>query len=223
LPEHYEFIMLEVLYSLDAPGEVTQPEIFKESLNQQTMSLSFDPKTSQRSIFTKNQLPLLFASSFTLKADDNQVIQFYDQSYYQKLGLIEILSNAIGFSCILLVVIGLVSFFVDGRNSKQILVAIETSFVVQLTYFALLGLGEINPMFLNMASGLKFSTGYDLMLGDEGSHAFRELSGMGIGSAEMTSNVNLSFMLVLSCQIVGALFLFLDKFVKKQPKSEIKN
>jgi cysteine-rich repeat protein len=219
LPEQYEFILLEILYSPDAPGSVPQPEISKESLNHQTMSLSFDPKMSQRSIFTKNQSPLLFASSFTLKADDNQVIQFYDQSYYQKLGLIELFSMAIGFSCILLIAIGLLSFCVDSRNSKQMLVAVETSFVVQLTYFSLLGLGEINPMFLNMASGLKLSTGYDLMVDEEGSQTFRELSGMGVESAAIASNVNVSLMLVLLCQVVGGVFLLLDKFAKKQPKS----
>ena len=218
LPEHYEFILLEILYSPDAPGSVPQHEISKESLNQQTMSLSFDPKISQRSIFTKNQSPLLFASSFTLKADDNQVIQFYDQSYYQKLDLIGILSKAIGFSCILLIVIGLASLCVDGRNSKQMLVAVETSFVVQLTYFSLLGLGEINPMFLNMASGLKFSAGYDLMVDEEGMQTFRDLSGMGVGSVSMVSNVNLSFMLVLVCQVVGGGFLLLNKFARKQPQ-----
>jgi hypothetical protein len=83
----------------------------------------------------------------------------------------------------------------------------------------LLGLGEINPMFLNMASGLKLSTGYDLMVDEEGSQTFRELSGMGVESAAIASNVNVSLMLVLLCQVVGGVFLLLDKFAKKQPKS----
>jgi hypothetical protein len=127
------------------------------------MAISFDPKLSQRSVFTQNVSPLLFASSFRLKADDNHVIQFYDESYYQKVDQIGFLSMVIGLSCIVLMVIGLVSFCVDGRNSKQMLVAVETSFIVQLAYFSFVGLGEINPMFLSMASGLKYSAGYDLM------------------------------------------------------------
>ncbi len=162
-PEQYEFILLEITYSPDAPGSFSQLEISKESLNHQIMALSFNPKLSQRPIFTKSGLPMLFTSSFTLKADNNQVIQFYDESYYQKVDQIGFLSIVIGFSCIVLMIIGLVSFCVDGRNSKQMLVAVETSFIVQLTYFSFLGLGEINPMFLSMASGLKYSAGHDLM------------------------------------------------------------
>ena len=156
--------MLEILYSPDAPGSVPQPGIDKESLNHQTMAISFDPKLSLRSIFTKSASPLDFSSSFTLKADDNQVIQFYDESYYEKVGQIKGLSMVVGFSCLLLMAIGLVSFCVDGRNSKQMLVAVETAFVVQLTYFSLFGVGQTNPLFLSMASGLKFSSGYDLAL-----------------------------------------------------------
>jgi hypothetical protein len=36
---------------------------------------------------------------------------------------------------------------------------------VQLTYFSLLGVGEINTLFMSMAAGLKLSSGYDLSLG----------------------------------------------------------
>ncbi len=133
------------------------------------MAISFDPKLSQRSVFTQNVSPLLFASYFRLKADDNQVIQFYDESYYQKVDQIGFLSMVIGLSCIVLMIIGLVSFCVDGRNSKQMLVAVETSFIVQLSYFSLLGVGAMNPMFLSMASGLKYSAGFDVMLDEEGS------------------------------------------------------
>ena len=208
------------MYSLDAPGSVPQPEIDKESLNHQTMTISFDPKLSQRSIFTKSTSPLVCSSSFTLKADDNQVIQFYDESYYERVSQIKGLSTVIGFSCLLLMVIGLVSFCVDGRNSKQMLVAVETAFVVQLTYFSLLGVGQINPLFLSMASGLKFSSGYDFMLGQEGSQTFRELSGIDVGSVGIASNVNVPFMLVLVSMIVGGALLLLDKFKKKSPASE---
>ena len=105
------------------------------------MSLAFDPMLSQRTIFTKSAAPLQFTSTFTLKADDNQAIQFYSEDYYQKVGQIKMLSIFVSLCCIILMVIGFVSFCLDGRNSKQMLIALETSFVVQLAYFALLGVG----------------------------------------------------------------------------------
>lgn len=46
---------------------------------------------------------------------------------------------------------------------------------------------------------------------------------MGVGSVETSSNLNLSLILVLLCQIVGGLLLAFDKFRKKQALSEIKN
>lgn len=44
-----------------------------------------------------------------------------------------------------------------------------------------------------------------------------------MGSLETSSNVNLSLILVLLCQIVGGLLLVFDRFCKKQALSEIKN
>ncbi len=46
---------------------------------------------------------------------------------------------------------------------------------------------------------------------------------MGVRSVDAFSNVNLSLLLVLLCQIVGGLLLTFDKFRKKQASSEIKN
>jgi hypothetical protein len=70
-----------------------------------------------------------------------------------------------------------------------------------------------------MASGLKYSAGYDPIIGDEGSQILRYLLGIDVSSDGMASNVNLSFILVLILIIAGGVLLLLDKFVfgKKKP------
>lgn len=57
------------------------------------------------------------------------------------------------------------------------------------------------------------------MIEEEGSQTLRYLLGIDVGSVEMASNVNLSFILVLILLITGGVLLLLDKFVfgKKKP------
>jgi hypothetical protein len=55
-------------------------------------------------------------------------------------------------------------YFVEKRNSRLMLVALENAFLVQFTYYSISGIGELNPLFLSMAQGLKFSAGYDIIL-----------------------------------------------------------
>lgn len=89
------------------------------------------------------------------------------------VGQISFLSVTVSGLCVFLMVIGLVAYCVDGRNSRQMLVALETAFVVQLVYFTLLGIGEVNPLFMAMAKGLKLSSGYDLLMDSNHAHFFR--------------------------------------------------
>lgn len=105
------------------------------------MSLTFNPVLSQRKIFTRSTSSLQFNSDFTLKADDNQVIQYYSSDYYTMASQIKFMAFIVSIVCILMVFIGLVSYCIDGRNSKQMLIALEASFIVQLTYFSIIGIG----------------------------------------------------------------------------------
>jgi hypothetical protein len=88
------------------------------------MSLIFDPTLSQRKIFTRSSSPLQFKSEFTLKADDNQVIQYHNADYHKMANQINLLAIVVSILCLILLVIGFVSFCVDGRNSRQMLIAL---------------------------------------------------------------------------------------------------
>ena len=46
------------------------------------------------------------------------------------------------------------------------IIAVETACIVQFTYFSLMSVGPFNPMFVSMAEGLKYTSGYDLNLSD---------------------------------------------------------
>lgn len=73
-----------------------------------------------------------------------------------------------------------VACVLDGNNSRQVLVAVETAGLVQFTYFSLIGIGEVNQMFVAMGQGLKYSCGFDAMLMDDQRTTERILLGIDI-------------------------------------------
>ena len=73
---------------------------------------------------------------------------------------------------------------------------------------------------MSMAAGLKLSSGYDMMM-SETTHNFRGLMSIGIDSVQMASNVNVSFILVLVCMVVGGILLLVDKFVSNKKKTSV--
>lgn len=62
------------------------------------------------------------------------------------------------------IVFGIVLMFVEKRNSRIMLIALENAFITQLTYYSISQIGELNPYFLVMAEGLKYSSGFDVKL-----------------------------------------------------------
>lgn len=144
------------------------------------------------------------------------MVQYYDDDYYQKVSHIYSLSVFVSLGCLVLLIVGLVSFCVDKRNSRQVMTALEVSFVVQLTYFSLLGVGKKNPLLRNLAAGLKLSSGYDIMMSQHGSNIHSELLSIDIESVSISSNVNISLVIVVMCVMVGGVFLLLGKFVSRK-------
>lgn len=92
----------------------------------------YDPNTvlSDPDIFTENR--------FRLETDDNHVIQFYTPNYYSHLPWIEFLSYLVLVLSVAAVLIAISTYFIDGVNSKQILIALENVFLAQFTYFSLM-------------------------------------------------------------------------------------
>lgn len=73
-----------------------------------------------------------------------------------------------------------------------------------------MGIGELNPLFVAMTEGLKFSCGFDLPL-TEKETAQKALLVVGIDSASIMSNVNISLGVVLVFLVVGSVLLLIDK------------
>ena len=85
------------------------------------------------------------------------------------MGMVAILSYGISALVAIMLVLANLAYCIDGRNSKAILIALETAFVVQLAYFSLMNIGELNPFFVTMAQGLKYSSGVDLSFVEDSS------------------------------------------------------
>ncbi len=115
---------------------------------------------------------------------------------------------------VVLMIVAVVAYFVDSlSNSRQMLIALETTFVVQLTYMALLPIGELNPLFIQLAKGLKWIMGYDIML-DKSYTTVRELLGVGVNSIMLSNNINVSIVIVVILAIFGAVLLGVGKLMK---------
>lgn len=115
---------------------------------------------------------------------------------------------------LVLLIIAILGFILDGKNGKQMLITLETVFIGQLAYFSMYGIGELNLLFLRLAPSMKFMTGFDLSLSPpENNHSFRELLGLGITSVHFSDNVNVSLVLVMACMLVGGILLLLNRLI----------
>jgi hypothetical protein len=95
------------------------------------------------------------------------MIQFYQPEYYDQYTNIKFGSMIVGILMLIILLIAVTSCLLEGNNSRQILLAVETASVVQFTYFSLIGIGELNPLFIALAEGLKLSCGFDIKLSNK--------------------------------------------------------
>ncbi len=107
-------------------------------------------------------------------------------------------------------------FVLERKNSRQILISVETAFVFQFSYYSLITIGQLNPMFQGLANGLKYSNGYDIILSPNRENNIRSdtpifLLGIGIESVHFSDNVNISLSFVVLCIVVG----FVCKLIHK--------
>lgn len=148
------------------------------------------------------------------------MIQFYPPEYHGLYSTVKFLSKTVGFTMLIILLISAMSCVVEGNNSRQILLAIETASVVQLTYFSLLGIGELNPLFIALADGLKFACGFDINLSNQ--HTVnRVLLGVGIQSTNILDNVNVSLVLPFIFTFIGLISLIVSKIKSKKHKNNI--
>lgn len=148
------------------------------------------------------------------------MIQYFSPEYYSHFGLVKNLALLASFMTMGLVVWSVVACVLDGNNSRQVLMAVETAGLVQFTYFSLIGVGELNQMFVAMAQGLKYSCGFDVMLMDDRQTTERILLGIDIQSAELMNNVNVSLVGVIVFFVVGIVLMIVSKVKKPSIKQK---
>lgn len=146
------------------------------------------------------------------------MIQFYTTEYYSLYSTVKITSMIVGVLMLVILMISVFSCLLEGNNSRQILLSVETASVVQFTYFSLLGIEELNPLFIALAEGLKFSCGFDINLNIR-EQENRILLGVGIQSTNILNNVNTSLILPVVFILVGAILLIIKKVKAKRKNS----
>lgn len=151
--ELYKCVEMEITYTSARSDSL--------SLNHQPVVVSLKPTLSDRAIFQGTPPS---ETPFELVSDDGTRIQYFSADFYQKYGLVKTLSLLVSILVLTTLLMAFLAFCLDGNNSRQILLAVETAGVVQFTYFSLMGIGELNPLFVAMTEGLKFSCGFDLPL-----------------------------------------------------------
>ncbi len=197
--ELYKCVEMEIAYTSDRPDSL--------SLNHQSVVISLKPTLSDRTIFEGTPPS---ETPFELVSDDGTLIQYFSADFYQKYGLIKTLSLLISILVLTILLMTFLAFCLDGNNSRQILLAVETAGIVQFTYFSLMGIGELNPLFVAMTEGLKFSCGFDLPLTKKETTE-KVLLVVGIDSASIIDNVNVSLGVVLVFLVVGSVLLLIAK------------
>ncbi len=89
--------------------------------------------------------------SFLVKPDDNESAKYYDASVYR-------MANIISLLCTIISAISL-TFFILGLISGK-MIGVEMMAVIQISFFGLMSLTEMNPCFAALSS-LKFVNGYN--------------------------------------------------------------
>lgn len=165
-PSLYKFIELTIEYNNTSLSSLSfdQNNVMTESLNHQPTSLKFSPSLSQMKVFALAQESSL---SFPLYTDDNHMIQFYPPEYHALYSTVKFVSMIVVGLMLIILLMSVMSCLVEGNNSRQILLVVETASVVQFTYFSLLGIGELNPLFIALAEGLKLACGFDINLSNQ--------------------------------------------------------
>lgn len=138
------------------------------------------------------------------------MLQFYPSEYHNLYSSVRFVSMIVGGLMSVILLMSVTSCILEGNNSRQILLAVETASVVQLTYFSLLGVGELNPLFIALADGLKLSCGFDIDLNNQQTDN-RVLLGVGIQSTNILDNVNVSLVLPVIFTFIGLICMIISR------------
>lgn len=119
------------------------------------------------------------------------------------------MANIISMICVMISVVSLVFFLIGLISGKMI--GVEMIAVVQISFFSLMSLTDINPCFAALAS-LKYVNGYNNLGGDIINDSFTpgQIRGISLYS-NFTSNFNFTAAIIVIPLIVSLISLILWK------------
>ncbi len=124
------------------------------------------------------------------------------------------MAEILGIATFVMVIAG---FFVGNM-----MISLENAFFVQLSYFSLLYIGQLNPLFYAL-TGLKYSNGYNIPITHDNplyeSNFIKHVVGIGMYSA-INDNVNISLCLILFFILIGGVIKLIATFIIQ--KEELK-
>jgi hypothetical protein len=180
---------------------------YNQTLEKKEMTLEIDPTASTLRVFSSIDK---YQDSFKIVSENNQLLNYYDTASYRNANTLTKLSEIIGFVCFGLILFGL---FVGNM-----MIPLETASIVQLSYFSLLWIGELNPFYLAL-TGLKYASGFNIALKysnpSQDPSNLKQFIGVGLYSS-MLDNCNVSLVLVLLCLLVGGALKLIVKFLIKR-------
>jgi len=196
-----------VTFTKNADGTVTMSMIYSTDIHNQPLDVVVNPAASNNPLFQlSNPSPSLH---LTITPSNNQAAYFYDNFTYTLAGIISKLALAVGILSLLL-------FFLSMISGKMI--GVEMMAVLQITFFSLITLTEMNPCFSSL-SYLWLVNGYNSLQNNPLSDPLipNQVKGIQMFS-QFVQNFNFTLALVFIPLLISLISFILSKTAFKSNK-----
>jgi hypothetical protein len=174
----------------NADGTVSIVVDYAGDIQDQPISITVDPSRTNLLMFSRTDPT---TTNLVVTPDDNEGAYFYDDKVYAMQGAVEKLATAIAFMSLAFFVVGIIS----GK-----MVGIEMMAVVQISFFSLVTLSQLNPCFAAL-SRLQFANGYNSL--HSGTHLQDKLTPIQPKGIQLFSRFAENFNFTLALVLVPAL------------------
>lgn len=183
----------------NADGTVSIIVDYAGDIQDQPMSITVDPSRTGLDILSRTSPT---TTNLVITPDDNEGAYFYPDQVYQLQGVVQKLAMAIALLSL--------TFFVIGIISAK-MVGIEMMAVVQISFFSLVSLSQLNPCFAAL-SNLLFANGYNSLHHNHLQDQLTPIQPKGIQLfSRFTENFNFTLALVLIPVLVALVCFILSK------------
>ena len=136
----------------NSDGTITLELTYAKDLEGEPLTIEVDPSKSGFTSLSRSQTS---SKQIIINSDDNQGVYFYEPSVYE-------LANTISLLCVVTCALAWLMMILGLYSGKVI--GVEMMGVVQLSYFSLLSLTDMNPC-ISALSSLKWINGYNFSQG----------------------------------------------------------